>query len=89
MENGTQKNRKFKAPTSYRVGDLVVLNRAQFVVGLKIKPNFVGLYRVIKVKGNDRYVVAKQSLNNEGPRRTSTSDGYGFRSRRPKIGMTE
>lgn len=71
-ENRTQHNKKCKPAHKYSLGDLVVIRRTQFGTGMKIKPNFLGPYRVIKVKPNDRYDVERQG-DTEGSKFTSTS----------------
>lgn len=71
-ENRDHHNKRCKTPTVYKTGDLVVIKRTQFGSGLKLKPNFLGPYRVTKVIGNERYEVEKQTTS-EGPGRTRTS----------------
>lgn len=60
-----------KNANEYDVGDLVAINRTQFGTHLKIAKKFLGPYRVINKKRNDRYDVEKVG-NHEGPNRTST-----------------
>lgn len=50
----------------------MVIRRTQFGTGMKLKPHFLGPYRITKSKGNERYDVEKQS-GGEGPNRTTTS----------------
>lgn len=64
------KNRKMS--TKYEVGDLVAIKRTQFGAGLKLKPKYLGPYRIWKVKRNDRYDVEKVDVCTEGPNKTST-----------------
>ncbi|XP_053964621.1 uncharacterized protein LOC128867444 [Anastrepha ludens] len=71
-ENRKQFNRKRKAATVYKINDLVAIERTQFGVGLKIKPKFLGPYRVVASKGFDRYKVEKMG-DGEGPVSTTTS----------------
>lgn len=52
---------------------MVAIKRTQFGAGLKLRPKYLGPYRVTKVKRNDRYDVEKLDTHNEGPGRTSTS----------------
>lgn len=74
-ENITQHNKNCKTPHLYKVGDLVFIKRTQFGSGLKIKPNFLGPYRVTHLNRNDRYRVEKVG-SGEGPKQTSTSSDY-------------
>lgn len=60
-----------KESNDYDIGDSVAINRTQFGTHLKIAKKFLGPYRVIKKKRNDRYDVEKEG-NHEGPNRTST-----------------
>ncbi|GFV72438.1 hypothetical protein TNCV_639001 [Trichonephila clavipes] len=39
----------------YQKGDLVAIQRTQFGSGLKLRPKFLGPYKVIEVKPRDRY----------------------------------
>lgn len=71
-ENSTQYNRKRKEATKYEIGDIVVIKRTQFGAGLKLKPKFLGPYKVVSVNRNDRYLVEKLGQT-EGPIKTSTS----------------
>lgn len=71
-ENRNHHNKRCKTPTVYKIGDLVVIRRTQFGSGMKIKPHFLGPYRVTKINGNERYEVEKQTTS-EGPGRTTTS----------------
>ncbi|KAJ0178585.1 hypothetical protein K1T71_005360 [Dendrolimus kikuchii] len=56
----------------YEIGDLVAIKRTQFVQGYKLNPKYLGPYKIIKKKKNDRYVVRKIS-NGEGPMNTTSS----------------
>lgn len=71
-ENRKQHNKKCKMPHEYAIGDLVVIRRTQFGTSMKLKPHYLGPYKVTKVVGNERYDVEKKTLG-EGPGRTSTS----------------
>lgn len=71
-ENTHNHNRNCKKPYTYQIGDLVYIKRTQFGVGLKIKPHFLGPYRVKKVNRNDRYFVEKVG-DCEGPKETASS----------------
>lgn len=51
---------------------MVAIQRTQFSPGMKIKPVFIGPYRVTKVLTHDRYEV-KRIGNGEGPLKTTTA----------------
>lgn len=72
-ENRRTFNRKRKESTKYKEGDLVAIKRTQFGTGMKLKPKYLGPYRVMKVTGRDRYQVQKVDDSTEGSRNTSTS----------------
>lgn len=74
-ENRRGFNKKRRAPRKYAVGDLVAIKRTQFVNGSKLAGNFLGPYRVTKVKPNERYDVEKAG-HHEGPRNTATAAEY-------------
>ncbi|KMQ83427.1 blastopia polyprotein [Lasius niger] len=67
-------NRRHKAATKYKVGDLVAIQRTQTKPGQKFYPKFLGPYEVTALR-NNRYLVQK-SGEHEGPNRTSTSADY-------------
>lgn len=71
-ENRQEHNKKCKPAHLYVLGDLVFIRRTQFGGGLKIKPHFLGPYKVTKIKRNERYEVEKVG-DGEGPLCTSTS----------------
>lgn len=71
-ENRKQHNKKTKSPHAYVLGDLVLIKRTQFGTAMKLKPHFLGPYRITKKKRNDRYDVEKITTG-EGPMQTSTS----------------
>ena len=52
-KKGFNKNR-IKAQ-SYYINYLIAVKRAQFGPGLKLKPKFIGPYKVIKKLAHDRY----------------------------------
>lgn len=74
-ENRKSYNRKAKPATQYLIGNLVFIKRTQFGTGLKIKGNFLGPYRVMKVLVNDRYEVEKIG-SGEGPVKTTVSSDH-------------
>ncbi|CAL1294601.1 unnamed protein product [Larinioides sclopetarius] len=65
-------NRKRKPPNTYKIGDVVAIQRTQFGTGLKLRPRFFGPYKIVNVKSNERYDVQKIG-NHEGPNFTSSS----------------
>lgn len=72
-ENRRNYNKKRKPSRKYEEGGLVAVMRTQFGTGLKLKPKFLGPYKVVKVKRNDRYDVEKADSRAEGPLRTTAS----------------
>ncbi|XP_047027973.1 uncharacterized protein K02A2.6-like [Helicoverpa zea] len=72
-ENRRNYNKKRKPSRKYEEGGLVAVKRTQFGTGLKLKPKFLGPYKVVKVKRNDRYDVEKADSRAEGPLRTTAS----------------
>ncbi|GFU71215.1 hypothetical protein TNCV_2673791 [Trichonephila clavipes] len=71
-ENRKTYNRKRKKAPLYKEGDLVAIQRTQFRAGLKLRPKFLGPYKVTKVNPKDRYEVEKVGQH-EGPNSTTTS----------------
>ncbi|GBN43864.1 hypothetical protein AVEN_5382-1 [Araneus ventricosus] len=71
-ENRRQYNRRRRNAPIYKINDLVAIKRTQLGGGLKLKPKFLGPYKVVKIKPHDRYDVAKVG-SHEGPAATSTS----------------
>lgn len=65
-------NKRRKRDSEYKEGDLVAIQRTQFGVDLKLRPKFLGPYKVTKVKPRDRYEVEKIG-HHEGPNVTTTS----------------
>ncbi|XP_028167747.1 uncharacterized protein LOC114361433 isoform X2 [Ostrinia furnacalis] len=72
-ENRKTFNEKRKPSSQYKEGDLVAIKRTQYGPGLKLKPKYLGPYRVTKVKRKDRYDVEKVDTAAEGPNKTSSS----------------
>ncbi|GFT47608.1 transposon Tf2-9 polyprotein [Trichonephila clavipes] len=70
-ENRKTYNRRKKA-SLYKEGDLVAIQRTQFGAGLKLRPKFLGPYKVTKVNSKDRYEVEKVGQHDE-PNSTTTS----------------
>ncbi|GBN28082.1 Transposon Tf2-9 polyprotein [Araneus ventricosus] len=71
-ENKRTYDRKCRNAASYLRGDLVVIQRAQFGSGLKLRPRFLGPYRIVKVKPRIRYDLEKVG-NHDGPKLTNSS----------------
>ncbi|GBN96450.1 Retrovirus-related Pol polyprotein from transposon 17.6, partial [Araneus ventricosus] len=71
-ENKRTYDRKCRNAPSYQRGDLVVIQRTQFGVGLKLRPRFLGPYRIVKVKPRNRYDLEKVG-NHDGPKLTNSS----------------
>lgn len=65
-------NKKRKKAHVYKKDDLVAIRRTQFGTGMKLRAKFLGPYKVVRVKSNDRYDVEKVG-DHEGPNKTSTS----------------
>ncbi|GFW81273.1 hypothetical protein TNCV_376211 [Trichonephila clavipes] len=61
-----------KKASLYKEGDLVAIQRTQFGAGRKLRPKFLGPYKVTKVNPQDRYEVEKVGQH-EGPNSTTTS----------------
>ncbi|GFT61569.1 transposon Tf2-11 polyprotein [Trichonephila clavipes] len=71
-ENRKTYNRRRKKASLYKEGDLVAIQRTQFEAGLKLRPKFLGPYKVSKVNSKDRYEVEKVGQH-DGPSSTTTS----------------
>ncbi|GFU30290.1 retrovirus-related Pol polyprotein from transposon 297 [Trichonephila clavipes] len=71
-ENRKTYNRRRKKASLYKEGDLVAIQKTQFGAGLKLRPKFLGPYKVTKVNSKDRYEVEKVGQH-EGPNLTTTS----------------
>ena len=72
-KKGFNKNR-IKAQ-SYNINDLIAVKRTQFGPGLKLKPKFLGPYKVLKKLAHDRYQVEKVG-DVEGPLVVNTVAEY-------------
>ncbi|GFW05708.1 uncharacterized protein TNCV_3407741 [Trichonephila clavipes] len=71
-ENRKTYNSRRKKASLYKEGDLVAIQRTQFGAGLKLRPKFLGPYKVTKVNSKDRYEVEKVGQH-DGPNSTTTS----------------
>ncbi|GFU20899.1 transposon Tf2-9 polyprotein [Trichonephila clavipes] len=74
-ENRKTYNRRRKKASLYKEGDLVAIQRIQFGAGLKLRPKFLGPYKVTKVNPEDRYEVEKV-VQHDGPNSTTTSADF-------------
>ncbi|GBO03989.1 hypothetical protein AVEN_124881-1 [Araneus ventricosus] len=74
-QNRRQCNRRRRASPVYNINDLVAIKRTQLGGGLKLKPKFLGPYKVVKIKLHVRYYVEKVG-SHEGPAATSTSAAH-------------
>ncbi|GFX72085.1 transposon Tf2-11 polyprotein [Trichonephila clavipes] len=72
LKNRKTYNRRRKKASLYKEGDLVAIQRTQFGAGLKLRPKFLGPYKVTKVNSKDRYEVEKVGQH-DGPNSTTTS----------------
>ncbi|GFX58969.1 hypothetical protein TNCV_806731 [Trichonephila clavipes] len=70
-ENRKTYNRRRKKASLYKEGDLFAIQRTQFGAGLKLRPKFLGPYKVTKVNSKDRYEVEKVGQH-DGPNSTTT-----------------
>jgi hypothetical protein len=75
-ENQRCYDKKRKPAKQYTVGDVVLIKKTQFGVGQKLRAKYLGPYRVIEVRENDRYQVQKIGDGCEGPRVTMTSADF-------------
>ncbi|GBN35257.1 hypothetical protein AVEN_239441-1, partial [Araneus ventricosus] len=71
-KNRCQCNRRRRTATIYKINDLVAFKRTQLGGGIKLKPKFLGPYKVVKIKPHDRYDIAKVG-SHEGLAATSMS----------------
>lgn len=71
QENQKTYNLRRRRARRYQINDVVAIKRTQFGPGLKLKPKFLGPYKVTKVKANDTYDVTKVGYQ-EGPVSTRT-----------------
>ncbi|GFS52519.1 retrovirus-related Pol polyprotein from transposon 297 [Trichonephila inaurata madagascariensis] len=71
-DNRKTYNKRRKIAPMYKEGDLVAIQRTQFGTGLKLRPKFLGPYKITKVNSRDRYEVEKVG-HHEGPNSTTTS----------------
>ncbi|GFU76719.1 retrovirus-related Pol polyprotein from transposon 17.6 [Trichonephila clavipes] len=71
-ENRKMYNRRRKKASLYKEDDLVAIQRTQFGAGLKLRPKFLGPYKVTKVNFKERYEVEKVGQH-EGPNSTTPS----------------
>lgn len=67
-------NLRAKPATNYAAGDIVAIKRTQFGPGKKYASEFLGPYKIVAVKANNRYDVEK--VSGEGPKRTTTAASH-------------
>lgn len=72
QENIRTYDKNRKEARKYALGELIAMQRTQFLPGSKLMPKFLGPYEVTKVKRNDRYEVRKVGVH-EGPNVSSTA----------------
>ena len=60
---------------NYKIGDLVLIKRTQYGVGLKLNAKILGPYKVKKLLKHGRYEVEKVD-ESEGPNKTTTVAEY-------------
>lgn len=73
-EQRTAYNLRAKPATDYKVGDVVAIKRTQFGAGKKYASEYLGPYKIVTVKANNRYDVEK--VSGEGPKRTTTAASH-------------
>lgn len=73
-DNKAGYDKKRKKPTRYDEGDIVAIKRSQQGSGLKFSHKYLGLYEVIKVLRNHRYVLHKVEEYKEPLQASSTAD---------------
>lgn len=72
QENKRTFNKNRKEARKYEINDLVAINKTQFSTASKLKPKFLGPYKVTVDKGNERYEMEKVGVH-DGPNKTSSS----------------
>lgn len=75
QENRRDYNRRRVPEINYNIGELVAIKRTQFGTGLKLKPKFLGPYKVVQKLNHGRYVVEKLG-DTEGPKKCTTVAEY-------------
>lgn len=75
QENRKDYNRKRVPETPYDIDELVAIKRTQFGTGMKLRPKFLGPYKVVQKLNHGRYVVEKVG-GNEGSKRCTTVAEY-------------
>lgn len=84
QKHSTTFNKRRRHASQYQVGDLVAVKRTQLGLGLKLKPKYLGPYRIGKVKDNDTYDVIREGTH-EGPKHITTCAEYIKRWREPGL----
>lgn len=70
-ENCKTFNQTRKVSFEYNIGDLVAIKKTQFGVATKLRPKYLGPYKVVAKLNHDRYEVGKVE-NTKGPKKTTT-----------------
>jgi len=68
-ENKKNYDKKRKAEQEYKLGELVAIKRTQFGTGMKLRPKFLGPYKIVEKQSKGRYRVEKVG-EGEGPNKT-------------------
>lgn len=74
-ENKKTFNKHRKEAHQYKIGDIVAIKRTQFGTGMKLRPRFLGPYKVTSAIGQERFAVTKIEQQ-EGPKNTKTCSEY-------------
>lgn len=70
-ENRKTYNLRRRPSRQYNLNDLVAIKRTQVGPGSKLKPKYLGPYKISRIKGKNSYDVEKVGFH-EGPMRTSS-----------------
>ena len=71
QENCKTFNKNRKNEHEYKAGDLVAIKKTQFGTVIKLRPSYLGPYKITVKLEHGRYEVEKVG-NSEGPNRTNT-----------------
>lgn len=73
-ENKKTYNKRRKKARRYRIGDVIAIKRTQGGGGLKLRPKFLGPYKVTKVSPCDRYEVQRIGEGQGSSKTTVSAD---------------
>ena len=59
---------------NYKVGDLVAIKQTQHGVGMKLRPKFLGPYKIVSKLNHDRYEVVKVGKGEVSMRSTTVAE---------------